>query len=194
MLGATPVTISGVGFKPGATVQFGGVPAVAIVVSSTTITATAPAHADGIVTVVVTNPGGQSASRAPGYTYEVEPAFAISGVVTEMTDEGEMPVEGVRIDGERHAHLRADGRQRRVSAWRSPPIDLQPLDERTRLRERHEVGHGDLRHATRSSRGANSELRVVGNGLRNHAGRARAARGCRPVLRWRVAVRSGTRS
>src|SRR6187399_2251217 len=57
MLGATPVTISGTGFKTGATVQFGGVAAPVSDVSSTRITANAPAHADGSVTVVVTNPG-----------------------------------------------------------------------------------------------------------------------------------------
>jgi len=97
ILGGTQVTISGAGFKAGATVQFGGVTAVATAASSTTINATAPAHADGVVTVVVTNPDGKSGSRALGYTYEVDPAFAISGVVTEMTDDGEIPVEGVRI-------------------------------------------------------------------------------------------------
>ena len=97
VLGATPVTISGAGFKAGATVQFGGVSAVANVVSSITITATAPAHPDGAVTVVVTNPGGESASLASGYTYELDTAFAISGVVTELTDEGEMQVEGVTV-------------------------------------------------------------------------------------------------
>ena len=97
MLGATPVTISGSGFKAGATVQFGGVPAPVSAVSPTSINATAPAHPDGAVTVVVTNPDGQSASLASGYTYELDSAFAISGVVTEMTDEGEMPLEGVRI-------------------------------------------------------------------------------------------------
>ena len=64
---------------------------------STTINATAPAHTDGPVTVVVTNPGGESATLTSGYTYELDSAFAISGFVTEMTDEGEMPVEGVRI-------------------------------------------------------------------------------------------------
>jgi hypothetical protein len=97
MLGATPLTIVGSGFKAGATVQFGGVPAPVSAVSSTSISATAPAHTDGAVTVVVTNSDGQSASLASGYTYELDSAFAISGVVTEMTDEGEMPVEGVRI-------------------------------------------------------------------------------------------------
>ena len=46
-LGATRVTISGGGFKPGATVQFGGVPAVTSAVSPNTITADAPPHAAG---------------------------------------------------------------------------------------------------------------------------------------------------
>lgn len=111
MLGATPVTISGGGFKPGATVQFGGVPAVVNAVSSTGITATAPAHPDGAVTVVVTNGGGQSASLDSAYTYEVDPAFAISGVVTEMTDEGEIPVEGVRItESGTHTFAQTDSR------------------------------------------------------------------------------------
>jgi hypothetical protein len=97
MLGATPVTISGGGFKAGVTVQFGGVSATVSAVSSTTITAIAPAHQDGSVTVVVTNPDGQSSRRDSAYIYEVDPAFAVSGVVTEMTDEGEVAVEGMRI-------------------------------------------------------------------------------------------------
>ena len=110
-IGQTPVTISGVGFKAGATVQFGGVAVVASVGSSTTINATAPAHAEGLVSVVVTNPGGQSARRDPGYTYEIDPPFAISGVVTEMTDEGEMPVEGVSVtESATHTSARTDSR------------------------------------------------------------------------------------
>lgn len=111
ILGGTQVTISGAGFKAGATVQFGGVTAVATATSSTTINATAPAHADGVVTVVVTNPDGKSASRDPGYTYEVDPVFAISGIVTEMTDEGEMPVEGVSVtESATHTSARTDSR------------------------------------------------------------------------------------
>lgn len=97
VLGATQVAIAGGGFKQGATVQFGGVPAVVNLVTSNTITAMAPAHAEGSVTVVVTNPGGQPASLTSAYTFEVDQAFAITGVVTEMTDDGEAPVEGVRI-------------------------------------------------------------------------------------------------
>jgi hypothetical protein len=68
--GGTAVTIRGTGFVSGATVSFGGTAATSVnVVGSTTITASAPAHAAGAVNVVVTNPSGQSATRANGYTY-----------------------------------------------------------------------------------------------------------------------------
>ena len=60
VVGGTSVTISGSGFAAGATVTLGGTSAPATVVGSTTINAVAPAHASGAVTVVVTNPGGQS--------------------------------------------------------------------------------------------------------------------------------------
>jgi large repetitive protein len=40
------------------------------VVSTTSITATTPPHATGTVNVTVTNPNGQSAALANGYTYK----------------------------------------------------------------------------------------------------------------------------
>jgi acid phosphatase len=68
--GGTTVTISGTGFATGATVTFGGTAATNVnVVGSTTITAVTPAHASGQVNVVVTNPGGQSATKTNGYSY-----------------------------------------------------------------------------------------------------------------------------
>lgn len=68
--GGTSVTISGTGFATGATVTFGGTAASNVsVLGSTTITAVAPAHANGAVNVVVTNPGGQNATSAGGFTY-----------------------------------------------------------------------------------------------------------------------------
>jgi len=68
--GGTPVTITGTNFVAGATVSFGGTAASGVVVvNSTTITATTPAHLPGAVTVVVTNPDGQSGSLAGGFTY-----------------------------------------------------------------------------------------------------------------------------
>ncbi len=68
--GGTSVTITGTGFVTGATVTFGGTSATNVtVVSSTSITATTPAHAAGTVNVVVTNPDSQNATLSNGYTY-----------------------------------------------------------------------------------------------------------------------------
>ena len=68
--GGTSVSISGTNFVSGATVAFGGTTATNVNVgSSTTITATAPAHAAGAVNVVVTNPNGLSGTLTNGYTY-----------------------------------------------------------------------------------------------------------------------------
>ncbi len=70
--GATPVTIVGTNFKPGATVTFGGVAATSVVVvDSSHITAVTPAVAAGAVDVVVTNPGtgGSTATGAGAFTY-----------------------------------------------------------------------------------------------------------------------------
>jgi len=79
--GGTTVTISGTGFAVGATVKFGPTSATNVnVVGSTTITATAPAHASGSVNVVVTNPGGQSATKTNGYSYAGTAAPTVTGV------------------------------------------------------------------------------------------------------------------
>ena len=68
--GGTVVTITGTGFQPAATVTFGGAPATNVtVVNATTITATTPAHAAGVVNVVVTNFDGQSGTLGDGFTY-----------------------------------------------------------------------------------------------------------------------------
>jgi IPT/TIG domain len=74
--GGTVVTITGTHFAAGATVTFGGTTATnVVVVSSTSITATTPAHAAGAVTVTVTV-SGQSGNLTNGFTYN--PAVAIS--------------------------------------------------------------------------------------------------------------------
>ena len=68
--GGTAVTISGTGFQSGATVTIGGAAASGVtVVSSTSITATTPAHAAGAVDVVVGNAEAQSGTLPGGYTY-----------------------------------------------------------------------------------------------------------------------------
>ena len=68
--GGTTVTITGTNFNSGATVSFGGVTAInVVVVSPTQITATTPAGNAGAATVTVTNPGAQSGSLLNGFTY-----------------------------------------------------------------------------------------------------------------------------
>ncbi len=81
--GGTVVAITGTNFLNGATVTFGGTAASSVTFnSSTRLTATAPAHAAGSVAVVVTNPGGQSATRSPGFFYAPPPAAANFYAVT----------------------------------------------------------------------------------------------------------------
>jgi hypothetical protein len=77
--GGTSVTITGTGFLSGATVKFGGTLATNVTVTSTSITATTPAHAVGKADVVVTNTDSQSATLTQGFTYAL-PAPAITDI------------------------------------------------------------------------------------------------------------------
>lgn len=63
--------LAGTDFRPGATVTFGGVAATSVVVvSRTRITCVTPAHAAGVVNVVVTNPDGRNSGTGVGvYEY-----------------------------------------------------------------------------------------------------------------------------
>jgi PKD repeat protein len=73
----TPVTITGTGFTGATGVTLGGTAATAVtVISDTSITATAPAHAAGVVNVVVTTPGG-TATGTGVYTYTAAPTTTI---------------------------------------------------------------------------------------------------------------------
>ena len=73
--GGTSVTLTGTGFRAGIQVELGGHPATdVVVVSATELTATTPAHADGLVDVLVSTPGG-SATLAGGFTYVASPTI-----------------------------------------------------------------------------------------------------------------------
>ncbi|MBN1417467.1 MAG: IPT/TIG domain-containing protein, partial [Planctomycetes bacterium] len=75
--GGTAATVSGTGFRAGASVRFGGTAATnVVVVSSSQITCTTPAHAAGAVAVEVANPDGQSGTLAGGFTYDPPPTVA----------------------------------------------------------------------------------------------------------------------
>ena len=88
--GGTSVTITGTNFSAGATVTFGGTAASNVnLVSSTSITATTPAHAAGAVNVVVTNSGGPSGTLTNGFTYTTSTGNPITFVqVAAATPQG----------------------------------------------------------------------------------------------------------
>lgn len=75
--GGTAVTITGTGFKNGATVTFGGTAATSIVIaSSTSITCVTPAHSAGAVDVVITNVDAKTVTSSSAFTYAAAtPAF-----------------------------------------------------------------------------------------------------------------------
>jgi hypothetical protein len=75
--GATPVTISGTNFLPGATVLIGPLMATDVqVTNSTTITALTPAHSPMVEDVKVTNPDYQASTLSGAYTYMVGSGIA----------------------------------------------------------------------------------------------------------------------
>ena len=72
--GGTVVDLAGMDFQPGATVTFGGTPAMVFSVTPTHIIATTPAHAVGAVDVTVSNPSGTPSTLVNGYTF-TDPLF-----------------------------------------------------------------------------------------------------------------------
>jgi hypothetical protein len=71
--GGIEATLTGTGFWSGATVRFGGTLATNVIVrSSTSLTLTVPAHAPGVVDIVITNPDNQSGTLAQGFTYSAD--------------------------------------------------------------------------------------------------------------------------
>jgi hypothetical protein len=81
-LGNTSVTISGANFAGATTVTIGGAAATGVAVNSTgtSITAITPAHAAGVVDVVVTTSGGPSTGGTGLYTYVAPVAPTITSV------------------------------------------------------------------------------------------------------------------
>ncbi len=78
--GGTTITLTGTGFRAGATVNVGGI-ASATSVNATTITAVTPPGLVGASAVTVTNTDGQSSTIAGGYTYTAAAAPTVSTVV-----------------------------------------------------------------------------------------------------------------
>ena len=89
--GAVEATIEGTNFQDGATVMIGGNTAEVTATSATSLTVTVPAGAVGAVDVVVTNPDGQSATLADGFTYNeilpcIEPTLRAVGATDASLD------------------------------------------------------------------------------------------------------------
>ncbi len=87
--GGTVVTLTGTNLIDGATVTFGGTAATGVTVnSSTSITATTPAHTAGAADVVVTNPDTQIGALAGGFTFVTErwPDFSPTTEQIEVLD------------------------------------------------------------------------------------------------------------
>src|ERR1019366_5864885 len=76
--GGASVTVTGTGFVNGASVTFDGIIDTSLIwVSATSLTVVTPAHAAGIVNVVVTNAGTQVGTGTALYTYA--PAPTVTG-------------------------------------------------------------------------------------------------------------------
>lgn len=90
----TSVRILGSGFVPGATVTMDGAATNVVVVNSTTITATTPAHRAGVVPVAVTNPDGRSSTLPGAFTFvdlavtNVAPISGLSGITVRINGTG----------------------------------------------------------------------------------------------------------
>ncbi len=79
--GGTTITLTGTNFVSGATVRVGGVAATSVVFSSATrVTARTPAGTAGARDVQITNPNGQSATRAGAFTYTTSTTPTLTSV------------------------------------------------------------------------------------------------------------------
>lgn len=73
--GGTLLTLTGTGFAPGATITVGGVAATGVVIVAPELArAILPAHAAGVVDVVVTNDDMQAGTLTGGFTYVTPPS------------------------------------------------------------------------------------------------------------------------
>ena len=84
--GGTTITLTGTNFVSGATVRVGGVAATNVVFSSATqVTARTPAGTAGARDVQITNPNGQSATRAGAFTYTTSTTPTLTPTLTSVS-------------------------------------------------------------------------------------------------------------
>ncbi|MEA2163027.1 MAG: large repetitive protein [Thermoanaerobaculia bacterium] len=96
------VTITGTGFVSGGSlgVTFGGAAATSVtVVNSTTITCTTPAHAPGVVDVVLTNGDGQPTTAFSAFAYDNPPnVTTIRPTSGSTAGSGDVIIEGTNLN------------------------------------------------------------------------------------------------
>ncbi|MGH9173810.1 MAG: IPT/TIG domain-containing protein, partial [Vicinamibacterales bacterium] len=115
--GGTTITVTGSSFQTGATVTVGGSDATNVTVLTTTrLTAVVPAHASGVVNVVVTSSDGASATLINGFSYVDCPNLCVTystaasfqtgtvgaGTTVSETSDGEInlaPTAGAEFSG-----------------------------------------------------------------------------------------------
>lgn len=91
--GGTVITVTGTEFSGDATLLIDGLPATGLTVSgSTSITATAPAHAAGLVAIVVVS-GGRSASLPSALTYVAPSGANAPPVISPIQTTGPRPYQ-----------------------------------------------------------------------------------------------------
>jgi len=79
---ALPVRIFGTGFKSGATLMVGNVQIDSTLLNDRILSATMPIHDAGVVDIVVTNPGGESARLPAAFTFGDLSLTASTALVT----------------------------------------------------------------------------------------------------------------
>ncbi len=101
LAGGTSVTISGTGFIAATAVDFGTAAATYSITSSSSITATSPAAAAGVLDVTVTSPGGTSATSAGDYfTYVAAPTVsAVSPPAGKLAGGATVTITGTGFTG-----------------------------------------------------------------------------------------------
>jgi hypothetical protein len=95
--GATPVTITGTGFRVGASVAFDGVAATSVVVvNATTITAVTPAHQTGVANVTVMNSDNRGGTLNQSFIFGVVRAVPPSQPTGTLNGSPPSPLPGGR--------------------------------------------------------------------------------------------------
>lgn len=81
--GGTRLTLTGINFKAGATIEVGGLNCTGVTfISTNTLECTSPAHAIATVDVKVTNPNGKSDTKENAFSYITEVTASAGSAIT----------------------------------------------------------------------------------------------------------------